>query len=379
MDILFAILGAFVVYALQGFLYAHYWNKGLTAEIHFSRSEIGEGESCELKEIIMNKKMLPVPMLHVKFQTDKSFLFQGEKNISVSDKCYKNDIFSLMMYQKITRTLEFTGTKRGLYQIEKLDLVSSDLFMKESLLDTVTNRAELLVYPGQVDGKRIDVLFKNMMGTVLTRQYSYEDPFEFRGIRQYQSYDSMKDVNWKASAKTGELKVNVHDYTARQEIMFLLNLQSETMLEYESLKEESIRLVNSLAGLFSAKGVPVGIISNGRDILTQEELYLPVGSGRPHMQAVRERLARIDLRQPVRDVTDTLAERNKEPGLKNNDTLFVMVSYSQRPELYEKFRQISRESKGCIWLLPLLRTMEQRIESDQELAVIRWEVPDERA
>ena len=44
-----------------------------------------------------------------------------------------------MMYQKITRTLHFRGTKRGLYQIDKLDLVSSDLFMQESLLDTVEN------------------------------------------------------------------------------------------------------------------------------------------------------------------------------------------------------------------------------------------------
>ena len=35
-----------------------------------------------------------------------------------------------------------------------------------------------------------------------------EDPFEYRGIREYQPYDDMRSVNWKATAKTGDLKVN---------------------------------------------------------------------------------------------------------------------------------------------------------------------------
>lgn len=379
MEILFILLGVFAVYALQGVVYGRFWNKNLTAELSFSRTEIGEGEDCELKEVIVNKKILPVPMLHVKFQTDRSLVFDKEKNMNVSDNCYKNDIFSLMMYQKITRTLHFTGTKRGMYWIDRLDLVSSDLFMRESLLESVENRAQLLVYPGVIDVGRLQVPYKKLMGTVLTRQYSYEDPFEFRGIRQYQNYDSMKDVNWKASAKTGDLKVNVHDYTAKQEILFVLNLRAETMLEYESLKEESIRLVNALAALLAAQGVPVSIISNGKDILTKEELYLPAGSGRPHIQMVKEKLARIDFKQPVREIQEILSERRREQPLRTGNTLWVMVSYSQRTEIWEDFNRIAQEGKGSMWILPLLHTMEQKIDTNKDVEVIRWEVPDERS
>ena len=54
MEILFALLGAFAVYLLQGILYSYFWDKGLSAEISFSRAEIGEGESCELKEVIIS-------------------------------------------------------------------------------------------------------------------------------------------------------------------------------------------------------------------------------------------------------------------------------------------------------------------------------------
>ncbi len=370
------LLGAFLVYILQGILYAHYWDKGLSAQICFAKSEIGEGESCELKEIIVNKKLLPVPMLHVKFETDRGLEFQGENNMNVSDRCYKNDIFSLMMYQKVTRTLCFTGKKRGFYQINRLDLVSTDLFMKNSLLNSMENQTQILVYPKAVDMTKLFVPFKNMMGMVLVRQYSYEDPFEFRGIRQYQSYDSMKDVNWKASAKTGELKVNVHDYTARQEVMILLDLKDETQLVQDAIKEESIRLANSLAGLFAVKGIPVGIISNGKDILTKEELCLSAGSGRLHIQTVRECLARLDLKQPVREIMKVWKERAKEKGLKPERILYVIISYSQRMEQYREFCAVGRECKGSVWLLPLFRSMEQKIRSDAELRVIRWEVPD---
>ena len=248
--------------------------------------------------------------------------------------------------------------------------------MMISLLNSMENKAQLLVYPRAVDMTKLSVPFKNMMGTVLTRQYSYEDPFEFRGIRQYQSYDSMKDVNWKASAKTGDLKVNVHDYTARQEVILLLDLKDETQLVQDDIKEESIRLANSLAGLFALKGIPVGIISNGRDLLTKEELCLSAGSGRPHIQAVRECLARVDLKQPVREIMKVWRERTREQGQKPGSILYVMISYSQRTEQYREFCAVSRECKGSIWLLPLFRNMEQKITSDAELRVIRWEVPD---
>lgn len=378
MGILFAALGAAILYMLQGFLYARFWEKKLDASITFSCEEMVEGEENTLKEVIENKKLLPLPMLRVKFQVDRSFAFQGEQNITVSDRCYKNDIFSVLPYQRITRILRFTGSKRGFYAIGKVDLVASDLMMEGSLIKTVESGSAVLVYPSPAERKRLDIPFKKLMGSILTSRYSYEDPFEFRGIRPYQPFDALKDINWKASAKTGEIKVNVHNYTARQEVFILLNLETESLLEQEALKEESIRIGASLAELLISRGIPVGLLSNGRDLLTGEELFLPTGSGAGHYRTIRERLARLEYKNKCREFAEILSGRQN--GLKEVEgkVLYVLISYSQRPALLKTFKALCEESRGSLWILPLFEDMELYGEcpgADR----MKWEVPDEKA
>lgn len=378
MGILFAALGAALIYLLQRRLYVKFWDKGLTAVVSFGQEAITEGGEGTLREEIINNKILPLPMLRVKFQVDKSFLFQNEGNVTISDRCYKNDIFSVMFYQKVVRRLSFTGTKRGYYTIDQIDMVSTNLFMAENLVTKLPAEAQLYVYPRSVDTRRLEIPFRKMMGTILTNRYSYEDPFEFRGIRQYQSYDSMRDVNWKASAKTGELKVNVHDYTARQEVYLLLNLELDGLLIYEALREESIRIALSLSEMFVAQGVPTGILSNGCDLLNGEEFKITSGSGRGHMNTIREMLSRIDLSKPCRRFAECLQENSG--GLKklDTDTLFVLISTSQRNDLREAYVELTGRNVGSIWIQPLHKEMDQQGSLDSSsFELIRWEVSHE--
>lgn len=343
----------------------------MTADVVFMEHAITEGEKGRIQETITNAKLLPLPMIRVKFEINRSLQFEEEGNVSVSDKCYKNDIFSIMLYQKITRTIPFKGTKRGYYSINQMNLVSTDLFMKSTLVGVVPVHTSLLVYPQGVDTRKLLIPYRKMMGTLLTRRFFYEDPFEFRGIRSYQPFDRMKDVNWKASAKTGELKVNVHDYTARQEVFLLLNLETDTVLEYESLKEESIRIVKSLAELFVSQGIPVGVLSNGRDIETEEELHVTSGSGRNHIDMLKEQLARLDLSQGFREYKDVIVDKLNSQG---KDTLYILVSTSQKIGLQQEFNRICEKSRGSMWILPLFSDMKERMTDCPFAESYRWEV-----
>ncbi len=371
--LLFTGLCAGLLYLLQGWLYEYFWKKNLSADVVFMEHAIVEGETGRIQETIINAKLLPLPMVRVKFEIDRRLRFEGEGNLSVSDKCYKNDIFSIMLYQKITRTIPFQGTKRGYYSIDQMDLVSTDLFMKATLVGIWSVYTRLLVYPRGVDTKRLLIPYRKMMGTLLTRRSSYEDPFEFRGVRAYQPFDSMRDVNWKLSAKTGELKVNMHDYTARQEVFLLLNLETEAMLEYEELKEESIRIVNSLAEWFLAQGIAVGLLSNGRDIETKEELYIVSGSGKNHIGYIREQLARLDLSQECREYGTVLKEQLEE---QKEEPLYILVSTSQRENIQQEFDKLCKKSKGSMWILPLYPDMKERLSHCPFAEYYRWEVED---
>jgi uncharacterized protein (DUF58 family) len=62
-------------------------------------------------------------------------------------------------------------------------------------------------------------------GVMQTKRQFLEDPFEYRGMREYQPYDDMKSINWKATAKTGDFKVNLHDFTTVRSVRIFLNLE----------------------------------------------------------------------------------------------------------------------------------------------------------
>ena len=368
MEIIYIVIGAACIFLLQRLLYQKYWNKRLSVSVRFSQHATTEQEEGELLETICNEKWLPLPMLRVKFEADRHLDFQQEGNLSVTDRCYKNDIFTAMMWQKITRRLKFIGRRRGFYTIHQLAVDSTDLFMEKHLgMDCICD-TWLYVYPGQADARRLLIPFRKMMGDILTRTYTYEDPFEFQGIRPYQPFDSMRDVNWKASARTGELRTNVHGHTVRQEVCLLLNLKPDSIMEYRQLQEESIRIVNSLAGMFLAQGIPAGICSNAKDLLSQKELVLLSGGDRQHLNRIREHLARLDLSLDMEDFGyffKNVQIRQQE------QTLYVLVSASQRDEVRQLFAALAEQSPGSQWILPLHPWMEQKI---QAVNIVRWEV-----
>ncbi len=376
MKIILIVLGAVCIYQLQRILYRKYWNKNLTVEIRFTQHAIWEREEGELCETIVNRKWLPLPMLRVKFEADRHLDFMQEGNISVTDRCYKNDIFSVMMYQKIVRRLKFRGVRRGYYTIKQISADSSDLFMDQHLREEIPSDAWLYVYPGQADKKRLLVPFQKMMGDIVTKRYTYEDPFEFQGIRPYEPFDSMRDVNWKATARTGELRTNIHGYTVRQEVCLLLNLECESMMEYQQLREESIRIANSLSEMFLAQGIPVGICSNAKDLLSGKTLHIKPGADGHHLIWIRESLSRLDLSQEIQEFEEYTKQEAIGPEVlrQSSEVLYVLISTSQRAEVVRTFERFASKCCGSWWILPLHPWMEQRVQNRKGGAVLRWEV-----
>ena len=254
MVVLIMLIGAGLVYWAVGQLYARYWNKGLSVEIRFSSDHAVKGDEIELIETVANRKYLPLPYIYVKFQTDKSLFFLGKDGSNaVSDKAYRNDVFSLMNYQQAVRRIPLRCTKRGIYRIRNVQIVSTGAFMGDVLAAESAQDAVITVYPKTADTDRLAVPFFQMMGTVERNKYLYEDHFMFRGIREYQSYDSMNQVNWTATAKSGQLMVNQYNESTCQQVCILLNVEPEGMIPKEKLSEERSRKL--FAGLLNGGGV----------------------------------------------------------------------------------------------------------------------------
>ncbi len=372
MTIILLLLGAALIYMIQSRLYSHYWNHGLTVTIRFSKQAVVEGEYTTLVEEITNNKRLPLPILHVKFQIGRNLLFEGGENTAVSDLSYRHDIFSILFYQKITRTLTFQCTKRGYYAIDQANLVSSNLFLSGNLVDTQKQSTYLYVYPKDINISSLDIPFQKAMGTLLSKRVLFEDPFEFRGIREYQFTDPMNMINWKATAKTGDLMVNVHNSTLTPEAVIILDLQDDTLWKYDDLHETGIRISSALAIRFLNQSIPTRIICNGKDQITKETISVPAGNGKRQIASINESLARIDLKQEPESCIDQLNQEISNATNSHAYYIFIGSSYGHGRDML--IQRLADLGCGALWIALYEKDMHVPVSSSDNLTVIKWEV-----
>lgn len=108
---IFVGLFACLVYLFQSWIYEKYWDKGLRLTLGFSKDAAYRKEEVDLIEVVENRKKLPLPILTVKFETSRNLVAKDDKNSSVSDNYYRNDIFTMRSMRKVTRTIPFIVNK----------------------------------------------------------------------------------------------------------------------------------------------------------------------------------------------------------------------------------------------------------------------------
>lgn len=369
--VLFVLL-AFLMLRIQALFYRKQYFKGVESTVAFQDTAVTEGDTSSLLETISNRKWLPLVTLRVNFSISRAFRFVEKENSVSTDYTYRNDIFSVMPYEKVTRILPFTCTKRGYFGIDDFYLLGHDLFMTEKFIKEASFDTHLYVYPQNADPFKLSVPLKATVGTILARRCIQEDPFEFRGIREYQIYDPMKAINWKASAKSGGLKVNLYNYTANDSATLILDLETEASWQQDALMEESIRILSSYAEGLLRKGIQVRILSNGMDQINGQPFCLENGASLHHIRTVKEGLARIDIHRPAPGITSLLKE---EMSNRSSDTIYILISHVQTQELITAFEALTNGRTGCQWIVPLHYDMECPAKECRNMDVYRWEVP----
>lgn len=363
---------AFLLYYLQQVMYRKWWNKGLQVSLEFAQKELFEGEEGQLYEVIENRKRLPLPMLKVKFQTSRNLEFLDIKGSKVTDYFYRNDVFEIGSGEKITRTLKFIGKKRGYYKINGIDLVGVDLFFSQEMVESRTTNQYLYVYPKPPQSREFLLSLRQLNGEVLTKRHLVEDPFEYRGIREYQPYDDMRMVNWKATAHTEELMVNERNYTALKAVRIFLNTEDKGILKKEDEVEAAICITAGLAEHFLKQGMEVECCGNGRDIIDGENMRIARSAGMAQMQRIYKALARLDVQNEPLSFTEIFGEKIMSEG-KGTMTIFVS------PNGYEDFVKLMEEYKGqgrdFVWFYPVDEEVEPELPKSlqDEIRVIHTE------
>jgi len=184
-----------------------------------------------------------------------------------------------------------TGTRstqvflnRGVYPLEQLTLATDypfGLFRKER---DVPAPGEILVWP------RIDLRVRIPAGAAGRRQRRTEASGnsergargEYRSLREYRPGDDLRDIHWKATARTGRAVIREYDRAAAEALWVSLDVSTTA----GDASERAADLTGSLLAGLLADGSPVALHAGDR--------VVPPGSGPGQLRRVLDALARVD-------------------------------------------------------------------------------------
>lgn len=357
---------AFLLFILQRKVYERLWDKNLKVSVSFAQAGIREGESGEVVEVIENRKYLPLTMLKVKFQTSRNLEFADDLGSKSTDQYYRNDIFQIGGGERITRKLTFTGKRRGYYHIKNIDLVGSDLFLTNEMVKSMSTTCYLYVYPRLFDSREFQMSLQKLNGEVLVKRHLLEDPFEYRGIREYQPFDDIRSVNWKATARTGGLKVNQKNYTALQTIRIFLNVEDSGIWKKELEVEASMQIVMGLTAYFLSQGIKVACYANGRDVVTGEPVNIAGGAGGGQQDVIGKALARISTEVEPWSFCDLFEEKIIEEA---NGTITIFVSPNGYNDFLKLLERCKMENVEYTWFYPYHASEEPEVAEELRQSV----------
>lgn len=335
------------------------WNHHLQVAITFDEDHAVVGDETTIQQVISNGKLLPVLVLQVAYQTDKGLLIESGSKVSVSDHVNIMEVFSLRPYERAERSLRVVCQHRGYYQIRRASLTAWHFFGQNSLYTEVDQSSSLYVYPQRVNLDSLYMVIDRLSGDVKARNVLYEDPFTFRGIRDYSVQDPMTRINWKASARTGALKVNLRDYTAGQRVLLLLNIEDPFTPFADDLLEDGIRLAATIGERLVQHQIPVSFITNGRDIVTDVPTALEPGCSPGHLQVLLETLSRINIHAEVDPFEHILEERLLQASAV--EEACCVISSSRRDVIAEYAERLGEAQGGILWVCPLLEQVEDKV------------------
>lgn len=349
MHLILIVLMIGIIYFSQERLYRKYWKKGLRTGLSFSREYMECGEEAELTLEIENDKALPLPVFHYKFSVDRALRFHDMENSVVTDYYHRNDVFSILGHQKIRRTLTFRGSERGHFRVESVNIMVRDFFMSRVFAMSKNEERGIYVFPKKVDVQELMSLTRGRVGEMAARRSLIVDPLTFRGLRDYQSGDPYRAINWKQSARTGEWKVNLFEATQDAEVKILLNLDTDTMIRADRLLEAAISITSSLAREHLREKERVSAWCNG---LTEDGQTISepgMGSELSHGITIDKYLTMIR-KSEGKDAF--LGRLDAEVKSINRNTLYLVISPYYKEDLLLRLDRLIREEATVLCVVP---------------------------
>ncbi len=338
MLLLWFIAAAVIILVAQSATFGRYALRRITYQRHFETKACYQGERILLIEQMTNAKWLPVPWLRVESQLSSRLLFNRADNFLISSGELSQNhksFFALAAYTKVTRKHTVLCARRGWYKLQSVTLTGGDLLAIRSVTKKIALDEQLLVFPKPAQVPIHEIPFSSWQGERSVPRWTISDPFIVAGVRDYQAGDTFKQMNWKATAKTGRMQVHQYDYTADRRLMIYLNVDDvEGMwrsVTDEALVEKGISWAAGAAEAVIRQGMEAGFAANMPVADLRESIRIEPRSGQEQLLRIFEAMAKLTIERT--ELFHQLLEREAQGSLRSCDVLIISSYWNDKLEL----------------------------------------------
>jgi uncharacterized protein (DUF58 family) len=298
-------------------LWTRFGLRGLTYERRLAATRAAVGDEIGLELIVRNRKVLPLPWLQV-----EDFLTSGG---SVADRHLQpselpgfvilRTTWTLSWFQRVTRRLQITADRRGVYDFRGVRLRVADLFGRDEVVDERPLPARYRVVPRTVPVRAL-VPMSQLPGSSRAPRGLFEEPALYAGVRPYAPGDPPKRLHWKATARLGKPVSRRFDPGQGQELIIAVDAQTVPgpfwLMRYEDdLVEELCTAALSLGRSLIVSGVACGLAVNAYSPRPGRMVFLAPSAAPAQVERLADELAGVSrwASLPFATLLDRLARR----------------------------------------------------------------------
>jgi len=314
---------AFVI-AMSSRIWAALSLEEITIDRSASIDHAFQGDDIEITFTVENKKPLPVPWLEVNEFVPRGLLVEGEKFIE-QDILGGADIkfsTSLGAYERVRIKRNIRALSRGMYKLGKTRLRSGDLFGLYPAEATLEHTPwSIFVYPKIRSLPGFSLPSRRPIGDSLSRQPLWNDPSRPAGVREYRPGDPMKNIDWKTTARRGEMFVRQFDPSVSEHLVIFAEAIT-TNVSWEGFRSDVLEATMTAAASIAKHaldiGYKTGLVANGVTSLRASYAVIPPSSGPKQLTTLLESLAMV---HPIAVRSMDQLARNRRGAIPAGSTL----------------------------------------------------------
>jgi uncharacterized protein (DUF58 family) len=320
----------FVVMVIGGI--ARYWSRHLWDRVSLpsklSERRAFSGEEVGLQVTLSNRKLLPLPWFEWRMAISGQFEAPGEHLAAAAAPGTSWIVRRGAMgwYEQQSWDFKLASNERGYFFVGPTKLRSADLLGIFPQAKEMEQMHHLTVYPRVYPISDLGLPADRPFGERRGRNPIFEDPIRVAGLREYRPGDPLKRIDWKATARTGELQSRVYEPSSTQQLYLMVNIDTMEHPWEGYLKDELERIVSTSASIAVwAAGVKysVGLLANGAFPDADRPIRLPPSRSRDQLSRILDALAVI---QPL-TMGDLAGAIERESGrLPAGSTIVVIAS-----------------------------------------------------